>query len=148
VQAIMAKCILCKKEVSWFTIIYNKYCPRCWKNRQDEIKKIEEKSMGIEPKTSENLEKEREDKYKNNPEGKRLEQLKSSRLGFVFMVVLSILVIAYSIFVGAFGEGFFIISFEFILGIIFLFIGFVGIHNTDEKIKDLELVIAQKRSKK
>lgn len=129
----MAKCDICKKELSLlegYTDNKKRYCEKCWKKKE-----------GI---PFEDLEK----KYKKNPELKRLDQLKSSRSGAVITIVLSILLIGYSILNGMFNEGFFIISFEFLLGLIFLIIGSVRIYSIDERIKDLEMMINKKKIEK
>jgi len=55
------------------------------------------------------------------------------------LILIGLGLIIFSIIYGSVGNGFFIISLEFIIGLIFLIIGLLRFFSIEEKRKDLEL---------
>ena len=101
---------------------------------------IEHSSVELERKKK----KEREEKYeverKKHPEVyKRIDELKESKKNANILKFIGIGLIIFGVIFGQIGKGFFIISLEFIIGIVLTIIGCLKSNKYNEKIKDLKL---------
>lgn len=103
---------------------------------------IDRKYLSKNKKNVKNKENKRE-----SPEEKRISDLNTELLFSRIFTIIGILLVIYSVYFGWIGDGFFILSLEFIMGLIISTIGLIWTHNHMEKIKDLEMKIANKKLK-
>ncbi len=83
--------------------------------------------------------KELEELKKKYPEVERIEELKGSLISSRIFTGIGVLLIIFSIYAGWVREGFFLLSLEFIIGLIISITGMISTSNKLEKIKDLEM---------
>ena len=102
---------------------------------------IEHPSVELGRKKEKEKKREYERKRKKDPKTyKRIDELKQSKKNANILKFIGMGLIIFGIIFGWIKGGFFVISLEFIIGIILTIIGYLKSNEYDEKIKDLELI--------
>lgn len=105
---------------------------------------IEHPSVKEERERKLKKEKEFEKLKEKHPEVERIEELKKDLISSRILTGIGIFLIVLSVYFGYMGDGFFLISIEFIIGLVISIIGAISTNNKLEKIKDLEMNLKQK----
>ena len=140
----MGNCLGCGKKLGIFegySDFDGEWCKNCFQNKKEILLKLEKKKE--QEKLKEEVKEKKEEKQAN-PTQERLEQLQATYIATIIFALLGLGLLIFGIKEGYLDSGFFMISIEFIIGLICFFIGLVWAHNISEKIKDLKLVLKEK----